>query len=265
MDKTKLKALICNKIWIYQFLSDQNNTVLLYLGTEKNSGFLTLEFLKNGEIEIPTKVGFRPAEYRLWDFDEARQEIIFMNQAGQEQKRAQLPKGAINGMQIINFHGDKKEMLVDVPHNNQSKVESRILGGRQMFFLPREFFQQSAFRNLSHAGFNVKLLDTSERMDFFNKVYEYVIQHPQLEQLVVSRTGDTTINSSRNDFLLFKSAAGMLAFDWFSGKRALLIEFLIVVLTENNQRQLNPNDHRSGDEMLKQVLVEKFAGRYEVE
>jgi hypothetical protein len=72
-------------------------------------------------------------------------------------------------MQIINFHGDKKEMLVDVPHNNQATVESRILGGRQMFFLPREFFQQSTFRNLSHAGFNVKLLDTSERMDFFNQ------------------------------------------------------------------------------------------------
>lgn len=102
-------------------------------------------------------------------------------------------------------------------------------------------------------------------MDFFKQVYEYVIQHPQLDRLVVSRTGDTAINSSRNDFLLFKSAAGTLAFDWFSGKRALLIEFLIVVLTENNQRQLNPNDHRSEDEMLKQVLVEKFAGRYEVE
>ncbi|WP_259762486.1 hypothetical protein [Pediococcus pentosaceus] len=57
-------------------------------------------------------------------------QIIFMNQAGQEQKRAQLPIDAINGMQIINFHGDKKEMLVDVPHNNQAKVESRILGGR---------------------------------------------------------------------------------------------------------------------------------------
>lgn len=92
MDKTKLKALICNKIWIYQFLSDQNNTVLLYLGTEKNSGFLTLEFLKNGEIEIPTKVGFRPAEYRLWDFDEARQEIIFMKPSGARAKARAVTK-----------------------------------------------------------------------------------------------------------------------------------------------------------------------------
>ena len=40
-------------------------------------------------------------------------------------------------------------------------------------------------------------------------------------------------------------------------RRLLLIGF--------RAKELNPNDHRSEYEMLKQVLVEKFAGRYEVE
>lgn len=52
-------------------------------------------------------------------------------------------------------------------------------------------------------------------------------------------------------------------FDYCAGKRKLLTALLTTVITENNKRQLSPDDNRTVNELLGEVLHNKFINRCE--
>ncbi|MBO7942631.1 hypothetical protein JTP77_043025, partial [Streptomyces sp. S9] len=64
--------------------------------------------------------------------------------------------------------------------------------------------------------------------------------------------------------LAFRKEHNQAAFDYLSGKRTAIIEFLVMVLSENNLRLFNDNVQHDDVTMLQNLLTTKFEDRYKL-
>ncbi len=276
LDKAQVYQLVRNRIWILQYRKSKfNQPVLLTLiGNKELSDeiFFCIIFHENGRLEVPTTVGFVPAEYGSWDFDEKTQEILFISKDGQFQTVASLPESLPYGDKLVAMqiktplpNDARIRMFVNDPHLDHFAITKRSVESHQTYFIPRENFEYSLFGKLRWLGFNVKIIDHGEKLlNFFNEIYEYLIRHPQIENIVISsnNTPETIFTAERT--LAFRKEHNQAAFDYLSGKRAAILEFLIMVLSENNLRLFNDNVQHDDVTMLQNLLTTKFEDRYKL-
>ncbi|MCC3238242.1 hypothetical protein LLE95_11615, partial [Pediococcus acidilactici] len=64
--------------------------------------------------------------------------------------------------------------------------------------------------------------------------------------------------------LAFLNNQGLVSFDYLSGSRQVVMEFLIVVLTENNLRLFDEANSRDEETMLQDILNKQFYQRYKL-
>lgn len=135
-----------------------------------------------------------------------------------------------------------------------------------MFFTPRSVYKFELFQDLAFLNFDIKLINAENAIiNFFSEVYQYAIIHPQLEELVISQLGQPCVQLSQENKILFANKDGQPSYNYFSGERALIVEFLTVVLAENCKRLLNKDDYRNEEEMIQDIILNQFTDRYEVE
>lgn len=274
MNKQQVSNLICNRIWIYQSVtkSDPNPVLLNLVSKDKESieSFLSIIFHPNGRISIPTKVGFFPREYSNWDFNEQTQEIIFINSDNQSEIRAKLPQKLSYGVDAIKLKAvsdspDKEILFVNDAHFDCFEISTRFLGGKKVFFTPREAFDYSLRYSLRWSGFNIKLIDHNNSLTkFFSDVYDYLALRPHLEQIVVSQKSKNILELPKEHELLFLDNQGIPSLTYFSGKRSVIMEFLITVISENNLRLFDDSNQRNEKMMLQDILTTYFKERYEL-
>lgn len=267
LTKDEVKDLICDRFWTFRVISPKKHFSTLFIGTEPDSGMLALCFRRDGRITFPTNVGFKPGEYRHWDFDEEAQEITFIDYNNQISRRAQVPAQWFGGslkMQLIT-DSDNIEVFSYEPHVDKSAIKNRVIGGSHMFFTPGSGYNFELFQDLAFLNFDIKLINAEDSIvAFLNEVYQYMIVHPQLKEVVISQIGKPLIQLSKKTKLLFIKNDEQPSCQYFTGERDLIIEFLTVVLSENNKRLLNPDDYRNEEEMIRDIILNQFTERYEV-
>ncbi|MDB8874273.1 hypothetical protein PN303_04930 [Pediococcus acidilactici] len=268
LNKDEVKDLICDRFWTFRGIDAKKHFSTLFIGTEPGSGMLALCFQHDGSITFPTNVGFEPGEYRYWDLDEEKQEIIFFDYNHQASKRAHLPVqwfGDSLKIELIT-DSDNTEVFTHEPHVGQYAIKKRVIGGTHMFFTPRSVYKFELFQDLAFLNFDIKLINAENAIiNFFSEVYQYAIIHPQLEELVISQLGQPCVQLSQENKILFANKDGQPSYNYFSGERALIVEFLTVVLAENCKRLLNKDDYRNEEEMIQDIILNQFTDRYEVE
>ncbi|AOW74515.1 conserved hypothetical protein [Pediococcus acidilactici NGRI 0510Q] len=269
LSKKEVYNLIGNRIWIYQITSENHPLpTLIQLG--ESPAYFMVTFHKNGRIEVPTDVGFTPPEFTYWDFDVEAQEILFKNGENQVALRAQLPQELPYGVTAIKVnqlpqHGDNQYMLVNAPHEDHEEITQRLLGGTRIIFVPYSALNEDIFYNLRWRGFNIHWVEQGpELTNFFTEVYDYLAVHPKLEQIVVSQKSTNITKFSSKDQLLFLNDHGKPSFNYFSGSRQLLMELLLMILSENNMRLFDKNEQQSEEELLQEILIKNFNNRYEL-
>ncbi|MEE6669116.1 hypothetical protein [Pediococcus acidilactici] len=156
-------------------------------------------------------------------------------------------------------------MFINDPHLDHFAITKRAIETYRTFFIPRTAFDYSLFGLLRWNGFNVKIIDHAKKtLDFFNGVYEYLVLHPQIEDVVISRKNIPKTAFSTEHTLAFQSKQNQVSFDYLSGKRAAILEFLVMVLSENNLRQFGAGDQHDDKTMLYDVINTYFSGRYDL-
>lgn len=81
---------------------------------------------------------------------------------------------------------------------------------------------------------------------------------------MISRQNIPKTAFSTEHKLAFQSKQNQVSFDYLSGKRAAIIEFLVMVLSEDNLRQFGVGDQRDDETMLYNVINTYFSGRYDL-
>ncbi|KAF0364463.1 hypothetical protein GBP13_04715 [Pediococcus acidilactici] len=266
MNKREVEELICDKLWIWRVWNTVNTNynirpagIYLGAGAEQGFSFAALTFTRNGKINFPTKIGFVPPEFIYWNFDEKSQRIEFLDKERTPEIFASLPKVGIYGARQIDF-ADGNGLLVNFFDYG---VEANVAVTQRGFFVMRSKCEIGQQRVLSRMGYNTYLMNDSDTlMDFLNQVYESLINHPELEEVVISRTGKLEVEfPPRIDQLLFANYEQGFLFDYCAGRRGIVLELLIKVLSVNNLRQLNPDDQRSETEVAEQIVSERFSDR----
>lgn len=97
---------------------------------------LAIIFRGDGTIDFPTNLAFKPQEYSRWDFDEANQEIIFLDANHQESKRDTVPKQWAGKSLKIDSIGEDT-LFTSEPYVEKRAIKDRILGGNQPLLHPR--------------------------------------------------------------------------------------------------------------------------------
>lgn len=276
VNKIQAYQLIRNRLWILQHRAHKSAApeVITFAKEEDDSfvGFFSVIFHENGELEVPTNVGFVPKEYGKWDFDETSQKIIFVGTDGKPKIRASLPEKLPYGsatsalkLQLSSSDNDSENMFINDPHLDHFAITKRTNKTYRTFFIPRTAFDYPLFGLLRWNGFNVKIIDHAKKtLDFFNGVYEYLVLHPQIEDVVISRQNIPKTAFSTEHKLAFQSKQNQVSFDYLSGKRAAIIEFLVMVLSEDNLRQFGVGDQLDDETMLYNVINTYFSGRYDL-
>lgn len=266
MDKHTLKNLICGKLWIWKVWDTVNvnyheRPAEFFLGSGEDQGFsfVALEFTKDGKVDFPTKIGFVPPEFIYWNFNEEQQRIEFLNEDRNPKVFAGLPKIGVYGARVIDF-ADGNGMLVNFFDYG---VETNVPVTQRGFFVSRAQSDIEKQRVLSRMGYNTYWLDDADTLiAFFNQAYENLINHPELEEVVISRSGELEVESSpQDDQLLLANYGEGFSFDYCVGSREIVLELLIKILFANNLRQLDPDDQRSEIEMAEQIVNEQFSDR----
>ncbi|WP_426422733.1 hypothetical protein [Pediococcus acidilactici] len=266
MDKHTLKNLICDKLWYWKVWDTVNvnyheRPAEFFLGAGEEQGFSSaaLEFKRDGKVDFPTKIGFIPPEFIYWEFDEKKQQIVFLDEDWTPKVFASLPKVRLYGAREIDFT-DGKRLLVNFFDYG---VETNVPVTQRGFFVSRAQSDIEKQRVLSRMGYNTYWLDDADTLiAFFNQVYESLINHPELEEVVISQSGKLDIDSSpRDDQLLLANYGENFSFDYCAGSRGIVLELLIKILSANNLRQLDPDDQRSEIEMAEQIVNEQFSER----
>lgn len=98
LNKDEVKDLICDRFWTFRGIDAKKHFSTLFIGTEPGSGMLALCFQHDGSITFPTNVGFEPGEYRYWDLDEEKQEIIFLITTI---KQVNVPISPFSGLETV--------------------------------------------------------------------------------------------------------------------------------------------------------------------
>ena len=91
-----------------------------------------------------------------------------------------------------------------------------------------------------------------------------IIQHPQLQKIIISNTGKLEVKLPQNHQLLISKDCGPSSIAYLTGNRAPILELLSSVLMENNQHLLNSEDNRAEEEIFQAVLQTQFSDRYEL-
>ncbi|KAF0364419.1 hypothetical protein GBP13_04445 [Pediococcus acidilactici] len=276
LDKVHVYKLIEHRIWmlITRTSSVSYPMAITLDGGDKDSieAFFAVVFHENGRLEIPTKVGFIPNEYGSWDFDENTQEIIFVNSKDQSEIRASLPEPLPYGDNVIaiklkNGSPDStaETLFVNAPHLNHPKITHQQISSRQVLLVPRKEFSFSLYKKLRWSGISVKLVDCEQGLlSFLHEAYEYLANHPRIENIVISRKNRLFIKFAQGYQLAFLNNQGLVSFDYLSGSRQVVMEFLIVVLTENNLRLFDEANSRDEETMLQDILNKQFYQRYKL-
>ena len=263
----EFKKLICDKIWFWQ-LADRDvpwDRGVLYLGgnADKGIGFTSFIFKKDGTISVPTKVGFIPPEGHYWDFDEETQQLLFYDQDKNQVNSATLVDYGMYGANEIAFNDDRS-VLINFPDYD-------LRGDRpvpqKLFFVPKLNFKISLQRTLVRKGYDTYPVgENATLIPFLDAVYESLVKHPEAQNVVISQKGEIVDEffAEVRDFLLVGNENGTPTLSDCAGSRDLMLELLIAILSENNKRQLNPEDHRTEEEMIEQVITVRFADRYEL-
>lgn len=263
LTKKEVKKLICHRFWMYIAVTENNDFVMLFIGTGSTDGFLAIQFETDGSISFRNRLAFAPPEYSHWDFDEEKQELLIFNTSNQIKMRGKLPVKWLSGSSQIQLFDGADGILVNNSRFDALQVNERVLGGKNMYFIPRQAFNMEVFHDISRKDFNLKVLDhQGPILNFFDQVYEYIALHPQLENIVVAKDGRPVIKLPEENQLIFAKTNESPSFTYFAGSRARVIELLIVILSENNKRLLDPNDSRTEDELLTDVLNTEYHGRF---
>jgi hypothetical protein len=243
-------------------------------GGDKDSidAFFAVIFHENGRLEIPTKVGFIPNEYGSWDFDENTQEIIFINSKDQSEIRASLPEPLPYGDNMIAIKlrnrapdSTTETLFVNAPHLDHPKITHQQIRSRQVLLVPRKEFSFPLYKKLRWSGISVKLVDCEQDLlSFLHGAYEYLANHPRIENVVISRKNRPFIKFAQGYQLVFLDNHSSVSFDYLSGSRQVVMEFLTVVLTENNLRLFDEADSRDEETMLQDILNKHFYQRYKL-
>ncbi|MBS9399000.1 hypothetical protein [Pediococcus acidilactici] len=276
IDKVHVYKLIENRIWmlITRTSSVSYPMVVTLDGGDKDSidAFFAVIFHENGRLEIPTKVGFIPNEYGSWDFDENTQEIIFINSKDQSEIRASLPEPLPYGDNVVaiklkNGSPDSttETLFVNALHLEHPKITHQQISSRQVLLVPRKEFSFSLYKKLRWSGISVKLVDCEQDLlSFLHEAYEYLANHPRIESVVISRKNRPFIKFAQGYQLVFLDNQSSVPFDYLSGSRQVVMEFLTVVLTENNLRLFDEADSRDEKTMLQDILNKHFYQRYKL-
>lgn len=265
----EFRKFICDKIWFWQ-LEDRDaiwDRGVLYMGdgVDKGYGFTTLIFKKDGSISVPTKVGFIPPEGHYWDFDEETQQLLFYDQNRNQVNSAVLVDSGMYGANEIEFSG-KTSVLINFP-NYDLKEERPI--PQNFFFVPKKNFEIGLQRILTRKGYEIyPVSEDLALIPFLNATYESLAKHSEVGNVVISQKGeivdDFLVETLTSGGLLMVDEQGKPSLTYCAGSRELIMELLITILTENNKRQLNPEDHRTEEELIEQIITARFEGRYKL-
>lgn len=280
LDKNEVKDLICNRLWFFQFVLKEKlyeihaGILTLNIDPDDEFSYLTLKFGENGKIKFPTKLGFIPSDYYKWDFDVDTQEVVILSKDEQAEKRLQLPqKEFYYNVDTMVFNKDDKgnsknvEFLLNFPHYDAFEIRNPTIAGQTMIFIPRDHFKQGVTQHFARRGYPVYPVDhQNDLTEFLQEIMEYLMDQPHLTNIIISRnaTSELDINLPKElNHVLLSSSEITTAFDYCAGSRAVIMELLTTVITENNKRQLSPDDNRTVNELLGEVLHNKFINRCE--
>lgn len=266
MNKKTVKELICDRYWEYRHYTEKNDSVAIFLKKDSLRAYFLIQFGQDGRILFPGAVPFKPNEYSMWDFDEEEQKIVILDKNGNENQRVDIPIEWINGIQRIFLTGEAKgDALVCEKSTNKRKSHPYFLGGTQVFITSRKFVTLDLIHDLSRLGFNIKISNHQvTSYNFFSDTFEYIIQHPQLQKIIISNTGKLEVKLPQNHQLLISKDCGPSSIAYLTGNRAPILELLSSVLMENNQHLLNSEDNRAEEEIFQAVLQTQFSDRYEL-
>lgn len=279
LNKDDVKKIICNRLWIFNFVSKDHpyatypTRLALNSNPDDKYNYLTIKFDENGKIKFPTKLGFIPPDYYKWDFDEDQQEIVIISKDGQSEKRTQLPqKDFFYNADTLVFKQDdpsdqSTSFLLNFPHYDAFRICQQDMNERAMVFVPQAFFNIDITQYCTRRGFTIYSVDHQDELtDFLQEILEYLMDHPHLNTVIISRNPSPEMEfnfPSGLDHVLLSNPDEASPFNYCAGERSVMVELLIMLVTENNKLQLNPEDNRSVDILFAQLLETKFAGRIE--
>ena len=264
LTKKEIINLICDHIWSLRVPTDQHHFTYLVLGRSGINGKLTIIFRRDGSIDFPTNIAFKPDEFHKWDFDEVKQEIIFFDGNYQESKRATAPVQWAGKSLKIDLIGESNVFTYE-PHAEKKIVEEQTIGGVNLFFIPRNTYSFEKFQNLARTGFTIKRINpTDSVLSFLSAAYDYIVMHPKLKKIVISQIDQIFTPTISHGKLLFANVAEEPSFTYLTGTRGIIMELLTTILSENNKRLLNPEDYRSEEDLLQEILISRFNNRYDL-
>lgn len=262
LTKKEITNLICDHIWTLRIPTDRQQFFHLVLGNYGINGALTVIFRRDGTIDFPTNIAFKPAEFRGWDFDELKQESIFFDDNYQESKRATAPIQWAGKSLKVDLIGESNVFTYE-PHVEKKIVEEQTIGGVNLFFIPRNAYSFKKFQSLAHTGFTIKRINpTDSVLSFLSVAYDYIIIHPKLKKIVISQIDQVFTPTISHGKLLLANADEEPSFTYITGTREIIIELLTTILSENNKRLLNSEDYRSEEDLLQEILITRFNNRY---
>ncbi|KRN93781.1 hypothetical protein [Pediococcus stilesii] len=258
--------IIGHKTWIFEVINEENNPVVIFLGQQLDqNGYLIIRFEEDGTISFPTRLGFLPPEYRGWRFDEVNQKIIFLNDHGQDGLRASLPIPTIHQNLVINIIGRRAHFLF-TPEVDQLEVNRALMGGINIYMIPRQHISQALFTEMDRHNFNVIALgDQSSWLEQLREAYWYLVSHDQVQRVIITQKQMDTTNFELAKKLSFKrDSKGGFRVDYVAGQRGTVLEFLNVLLIRIQKQRVSGTEILNARQILANIIREKFTDRFEV-
>lgn len=278
LSKEQFIDAICNRFWLYKNISIDtpygtlSKALPLEYGPREGYAYLGMKFMADGEITFPVKIGFIPPDFYRWDFDEDQQELIIYHRYKDSVKKGKLVENGFCDTHVIKltpfYDSQSQGILINFPSYDASKITTRTIGGNNMVFIPREFFNSWITANFTRRGYNVSPVTQNDNLfSFVSEIYRYLIEHPKLADVIIVRTGieNMAIKFPQNlDQLLVAKDNNQPSLDYCAGSRAIILELLIMLITANNNRLLDPDDRRSETELVTHILTNHFINRYDL-
>ncbi|WP_426422791.1 hypothetical protein [Pediococcus acidilactici] len=264
LSKQEVTDMICDRFWIYRIIIVQHQFITLAIGKYSIDGMLAIIFRRDGTIDFPTNIKFTPGEYYRWDFDETKQEIVFYDANHQESKRGTIPEQWAEKSLKIELIGENNLFTYE-PYVEERTIKDYVLGGKNLCFIPDQAYTFESFQDLARSGFATKLVDSTDSIiTFLSDVYDYVVAHSKLEKIIISEIRPSSPKVPHQGKLFFANDGGKPSFKYLAGNRGVIMELLTTILSENNKRLLNSEDYRNEDDLLQEILINRFIDRYDL-
>lgn len=283
LNQETIKALLCHRYWFFRFTEAdapyESRPGVMFLGgnIDDQCSYFIIEFRENGRIKFPTNLGYHPTDYHSWIFDEEKQEIIIISEDGRLEKHLQPPKKGYYGGNVITINpedagnSDNIEFFINLDHYNAWNVTQRTLGSESVVFVAESQFNRTLTQHFARRAYSVHLVENyTNLMGFLKEVCEYIMEHPHVKNVIIAPNGDGNIPiefPKEIDHVLFANntkKSTSFSFDYCAGKRSIMVELLLTIIGEDSKRLLNPDDHRSEEDALRNTITNIFASRYEV-